>query len=330
MADYTVVLNEVKNLLPTAKSILIALPTGSDIDKLASGLSLYLTLRQQGKEVFIFCEDTLRVGQAHLYGIDHIQNQIPKSGGGNLVLTLEGVASSDGTVPSLQKLDWYAENNNLNLVFNVMPGQMFQPTRIVPHYQGSTFSLIFTLGATSLSSLGSISNQQIFTGTHIVNIDNQATNTSFGQTNIVDPNASSISEMATFIIQNLGLPLDTDSASNLLAGIFDSTANLTSPKVNPDTYLSIANLLKAGGKKPTISPQPTTTGGFDLSALLPQNMPAQNTAAKTSSVETFTTPTVVTVEQPSPEERPAGEGVISETPEPDWLTPKVYKGSSIG
>ena len=55
----------------------------------------------------------------------------------------------------------------------------------------------------------------------------------------------------------------------------------------------------------------------------------------------YTTPPVVTpidagdhapqaVVQPSPEERPAGERVISETPEPDWLTPKIFKGSSLG
>ena len=41
---YDAQLTELKNLLPTAKSILIALPVGADIDKMATGLSLFLTL----------------------------------------------------------------------------------------------------------------------------------------------------------------------------------------------------------------------------------------------------------------------------------------------
>jgi len=36
------------------------------------------------------------------------------------------------------------------------------------------------------------------------------------------------------------------------------------------------------------------------------------------------------IAQPSPEERPAEEGVISETVEPEWLTPKIFKGTSLG
>src|SRR5206468_2093409 len=99
-------------------------------------------------------------------------------------------------------------------------------------------------------------NQSIFSGVHVVNIDNQPTNTSFGQTNIVDTGASSISEILTDIIPSLGLPQDQDIASNLLAGIFESTGSLVNEKVGPDTYVAVGNLLRAGGKKPTTSGTP--------------------------------------------------------------------------
>jgi len=52
---------ELKNLLPTAKSIFIALPTGSSIDKLAAGLALFLTLESSGKQVSIVCDDNIIV-----------------------------------------------------------------------------------------------------------------------------------------------------------------------------------------------------------------------------------------------------------------------------
>ena len=61
MAKYDSQLTELKNLLPTAKNILIALPTNADIDKLASGLALFLILQQQGKEVTVACDDTITV-----------------------------------------------------------------------------------------------------------------------------------------------------------------------------------------------------------------------------------------------------------------------------
>jgi hypothetical protein len=362
MAKYDSQLTELKNLLPTAKSILIAIPAGADIDKFASGLALFLSLQAQGKEVTVASDETIRVAQSHLYGIDHVQKTLPSTGGGNLTISLEGVAATDGTIPALEKLDWFPEGTNLNLVFHVIPGQTFQPARIVPHYQGSGFNLIFVIGAASLNSLGSVysSNQSIFSGVHIVNVDNQPANTGFGGTNINDPASSSVSEIMVDLISSLSLPFDSDTASNLLAGIFDATENMANQKVGADTYLSVANCLRVGGRKPGVN-APQQNPAFDASAFMtppqpsepvaPQPAPTQSEPAPTD----FVAPPVVPVstmptpdEQffvpsnpvqsgfnaPSPEERPAGEVVNNaetiEQPEPGWLTPKVFKGTSVG
>ncbi len=328
---------ELKNLLPTAKNILIALPVNANIDQLAAGLSLFLTLQALGKEVSVVCESEIKVGQAHLFGIDHVQKNLPSTGGGNLTLTLEGVAASDKTVPALEKLDWYAENNNLNLVFHVTAGQTFQPVRIVPKYQGSGFNLIFVVGAVNLNALGNtyLQNQQAFSGTHVINIDNQAANTSFGQTNILDVQASSVSEVLVNLITDLGLAFDGDSASNLLAGIFEVTGNLTNQKAGADTFMTVANCLRVGGKKPIDSA--SGKPAYDWSALMPAQPASTPVVPQVQSVSDFAMPPVVdsnmassNQNQPSPEELPVGEGVTSETIEPEWLTPKIFKGSSLG
>ncbi len=339
MAKYDSQLTELKTLLPNAKNILIALPAGADIDKFASGLALFLSLEQQNKEVAIVSDDTVRVSQAHLFGIDHVAKNLPQTGGGNFVLTLEGVASPDGTIPALEKLDWYPEGSNLNLVFHVTAGQTFQPAKVIPRFQGSGLDLIFTIGAASLNSLGNIynSNPEAFSGIHIVNIDNQMGNTSFGSTNIVDTSASSASEIMADLLPSMGLPFGADEASNLLAGIFESTSNLTSQNLTADTFLAVANCLRVGGKKPEVAqatsaqpvpvqPQQPKPAGFDLSALIPPGG------------GDFTVPPVVNStpsaqNTPSAEERPQMEGInSSETVEvePGWLTPKVFKGSSVG
>lgn len=346
---------ELKSLLPTAKNILIALPVNASIDKLAAGLALFLTFKSQGKEVSIVSDAEIKVAQAHLFGIDHVQKTVSSTEGGNLTLTLEGVAASDNTIPALEKLDWVAENNNLNLIFHVLPGQTFQPARIVPHYQGSGFNLIFVIGALNLNALGNIynANVQSFSGTHLVNIDNQVGNTSFGQTNVLDTQSSSLSEMMVNLVADLGYILDADSASNLLAGIFDVTVNLTDQRSTAETYMAVANCLRVGGKKPgsvvnalPSQPAPQVAAEqpiYDWSALMPAqpNEPIAQTPQiqPEPAVSDFTVPPVINntlnsipsdTNMPSPEERPSGEGISAETVEPEWLTPKIFKGSSIG
>ncbi len=354
---------ELKNVLPTAKNILIALPANASIDQLAAGLSLFLTLQNAGKQASIACDDTIKVGQSHLFGVDHVQKNVPSTEGGNLTLTLEGVAASDNTIPALEKLDWYAENNNLNLVFHILPGQAFQPGKIVPKYQGSGFNVIFTVGAVNLNALGSVysSSSQIFSGTHVVNIDTQAANTSFGQTNVLDTSSSSVSEVMSNVLVDLGFVLSADVASNLIAGIFDTTVNLTNEKATAETYMAVANCLRVGGRKPAAT---GATPAYDWSGLMPKDTQTTQaettpqpvipqaqisdyaqTSSTTPSIPEYAMPsvtpsdtqqaapvtqTVTDDSQPSPEERPAGEGVISETVEPEWLTPKIFKGSSIG
>lgn len=362
-----------KSSLPSARSVLIALPTGADIDKLASGLALYLSLEHQGKEVTIVCEDTLRVGQAHLFAIDRIKQSLPSTGNiGNLVLSLEGVEiiEENGklTPKALEKLDWYSDRNGtLNLVFHVLPGQTFQPAKIVPKYQGGGFDAIFVLGVQNLTNLGHVYNQnpQLFSNSHVVNVDYQQGNSNFGQTNIVD-STSSVSEILTHLMPDLGLFIDGDIATNLLAGIFEATSNLTNDKAGPDTFNAVANNLRAGGRKPQSQVNAPEGAGLNLNSFMPQHNaqpapapapigfpqipvdqptspqpPAPNPVMASNPFipqpeifqpsENQFQPASNVANTPSPEERPAGEATNSEGSEfePDWLTPKIFKGTSI-
>jgi len=342
MAKYDGQIGELKNLLPNSKNILIVLAANADIDKFAAGLSLFLSFQQNGKQVSIVSSDTVRVAQAHLFGVDNIKNTFPPGAGGNLTIILEGVVDSNGNVPALEKLDWHPEGTNLNLVFHSAPGQSFKPVNITPKYGGEGFDLIFTIGAVSLNDLGNIysQNNQVFSG-YIVNIDNQATNTNFGKTNVVDGNSSSISEITEDLIQSFGIPFDSDIASNILTGIFNATSNLSNEKVGADTYLAVAQCLRVGGRKPAFNkasageasensgqlqnqaaPKPS---GLDLSSLFPKPA-SENTYTQTQD---FTNQKSNPI--PSAEERPQMEGLNSADSieiEPGWLTPKVFKGSS--
>lgn len=392
MAKYDSALTDLKNSLPQVKKVLVALSASLTIDSLAAGLALALSLKQSGKETSIVTADSIKVSHSNLYGVGQVEAELPKASGGNLTLTLEGVVAADGSVPSLEKLDWFPEGENLNLVFHVLPGQKFEPKRIVPKVSGSGgFDLAFVVGASALESLGSVYslNKEILSGLRIVNIDNSGNNTKFGTLALVDPEAGTLSEMVAQVIQGLGLPFDSDSASNILAGIYESTQNLTT-NVKPDTFISVGVAMQSGGKAPSptqqpqmsaqpqlqATPQPTTPAqeyaqnfpplnqvfGFPVTPQAPApqpqtpanagldtppvfanppassgfNNPSDSGFGNPQGSDNFTVPQVVGSDSaPSPEEQPATEYATTPTPEvvnpePDWLTPKVYKGTNIG
>ncbi len=368
MSRYDGQLTALKSQLPQINNILVTLPAQISTDKFAAGLTLSLGLEKLGKKVSVVTEATPLVAHSNLYGVGNVKNTLAEAGkGGNLTITLGGVVAQDGTVPSLEKLDWFPQGQDLNLVFHVLPGQRFEPSKITPSFEGGKFDLIIVLGATSLNDLGSIytSNPQTFSETQLINIDNSPINTQFGTVKVVDSSSASISEMVMQIMQDLGLSLDQDTASNILAGIYDATSNLTL-NVKPETFMVVSQVMQAGGKVPVASPQSQPIPGFSqaepqpvpaqpvsqpqpVQPQAPQPQPFDSTQGKpmagTDSFK-FITPTAdnFTYAQPvnnpqdsqAHEEVPSGEFTSSSSieapqqPSPDWLTPKVYKGGSLG
>lgn len=344
---YTQEISQIQPILQSAQNILIVLPSEINIDKLASGLSLFLSLKQSGKNVSIVTEGIIRVGHSNLFGVGQVGSQITATKGGDLTITLGGVVSIDGKVPALQNLDWAptgVEKKDLKLTFHVMAGQKFEPTFITPNFEGGEYDLIFAVGAENLNVLGSVytNNAQIFSSSQIINIDNQENNGKFGTINIVDGATSSLSEIIGQIILGLNIPFDGDIATNILNGIFDATKNLSGEKVGAETYEIVANSLKVGGIKPNFAEAPLgkptinivpqdvpvqpTSNGFDLSKIF-------NAPVTISAPDNFTVPAVVSSDstpQPSPEETVVGERVESESPEADWLTPKIFSGKGVG
>lgn len=259
MLKYDHQLTELKTRLPASNRILIVLPQNLNTDNLAAGLSLYLSLKTNGKKVDIVSTGTLLVSQSNLFGIGDVKNNVSKSGAGNFIVSLDGVVDTTGTmqkVPALENVDWYPEGNKLNVVFHVVPGQRFEPTNITWGHEQAGYDLTVVVGCQNLNELGDlfISNSQYFAQSQVVNIDNNPLNSYFGFANIIDPQASSLSEIVAHVLPSLTLSMDLDAASNIIAGIYFATNNLTY-KVNPDTFMAVSQAVQVGGTLPNISPQ---------------------------------------------------------------------------
>ncbi len=295
MSKYLNLLSDLSSRLSSISRVLIAVPSSLTTDKLASALALGLALKGAGKTVSIVTEGSPLVSHGNLFGVGEVKNAIPTSGGGNFLISLEGVVDSSGqmqTVPALEKLDWYPEGQNLNLVFHVIPGQRFEPTKVNYRHAESGFDMTFVIGAQNLTDLGNIyaQNSGFFTS-NTINIDNQQTNSNFGQINIVDQGASSLSEIVAHLMPDLNLNIDQDTATNIVTGIYSETANLTQ-KVTGDTFLAVGAAMQKGAQ--INSGQPVSSVATPVQPIVqlqpvPQVQPIQQ-APVTTPVQDFSQP----------------------------------------
>jgi len=292
-------LKKLQTKLTKAKTVLIMLPLNAGKDIVASGLSLYLSLSKAGKQTSIVSGSQPVVRDSHLVGLDKIATSV---GGNNLVITVNLPENA------VDKVTSNVEGGHLNLVLAPQTGSpAITKNDIIFGTSGASADLIIVVGTDNLAKLGTIAdkeNELFSVKDKLVNLSN-LTGT-FGAINLTDTGSSN-SELVTAVIQELKLPLDKDIASNLMQGIEEATGGLSSPKMTADTFEALAVLYRTGARRS--APTPVT--------------PVAKVIDNTPIVEPIPSLT------PSPVgARPSRPSTTKATASPDWLKPKIYKGST--
>ncbi len=88
--------------------------------------------------------------------------------------------------------------------------------------------------------------------TTVINIDHHATNTKFGDINIIDSEAASATEMLFQIFDALNLSYSRHIATCLLAGIYNDTGSFMHSNTNKETYRIAGELQAKGADMQTI------------------------------------------------------------------------------
>ncbi|PIS14674.1 hypothetical protein COT64_01395 [Candidatus Shapirobacteria bacterium CG09_land_8_20_14_0_10_39_12] len=283
--------SELQEKISASGKILVALPQRPSFDQVASALSLFLSLQQSGKTVFITCPTSMTVEFNRLVGVDKITEKVH---GTDLIVSFD--YSSD----QVEKVSYNDDNGKPNLVIQIKngaPALLEKQARF--SYAGIGADLIITLG---IKDINALSQNSDYGTDNIINIDIDPLNGNFGQVNVVDSQSSSISEVVLGIISGLGLPLDVDTAQNILAGIWEKTNGLSLPRVSADTYESVAICLRLGAVKPQGSEQRKPP-------VFTQRQP-------------FNQP------KPQIEEKPREAQKPPVKPPADWFEPKIFKGAS--
>lgn len=228
-----------------------------NLDTVGAALALYLSLKSAGKETQIISKRDITVGLANLFGAGKIE----KSFSGRTKTLTISVPYREGEI---EKVSYNIETDRLNVnLFAEENGISFRESDIQYIRKGSSPEVVFMFGVTNLSELDGLIDTNPG-GIKIVNIDNSKQNTLFGDILLVDSIFSSVSEIVSEMIAELGLILDVDIAQNLLDGITFATRNFTNPQTSAYAFEATGFLLMSGAQRKNQGQVPAQNRNFGL------------------------------------------------------------------
>ena len=236
MDNFNKIKSELAQLISENSGIGIIVSSNQTLDVLAAGISLHLILQDSGKNSQIASQKNPTVEHSFLVGIDQLKNSFS---GLTRTLTVS-FPYHDGDI---EKVSYNIEGDRLNVnLFAEEQGIGFTEKDIKYFRQGSSPNLVITVGVLQASELQDLVGPE----TKIINIDNSANNSMFGQMNIVDTSYSSLSELVGKIASELQFIIEFDVAQNLLDGIAYATNNFMSPKTSPLAFEMAGFLMQKG------------------------------------------------------------------------------------
>lgn len=355
-------LQKIRETISRSQQVSLAVSKNPTIDQMASALGLALTLEAQGKKVSVVSPTAPIVELSSLVGIDKVKTSNQGSSG-DLVVSfpyregeIEKVSYTidDGFLNIVVKAG--------------ESGLTFSERDVTYKRGSDKPELLITVGIARMGDVTGLFSEETLKDVMIINIDNSNDNEGYGGMVLVSPKFSSLSEQVADLMLNLGYEIDIDVAQNLLSGLTTATDNFQVPTTSYLAFEIAAILLKRGAKRdrsrateaprqtqqsaqqafarpqqrtPQQSQQPRREDRQDRRDAIRDALRVQSQARNTAQpqvqepVQPFqqeVQPTVVRQEQVRTE-RPMQQ-VQSQTrsqdqkPPSDWLTPKVYKGSS--
>jgi len=302
-------LQKIKDAIAKSTNIGIVVGQNPTLDQMAAALSLYLLLNQVRKRAVVATPNNPIVEISSLVGINKVQTSLGGDAG-DLVVSfpyLEG---------EIEKVSYTLENEFLNIIVKAGENGLSFDEKDVKYVRGSgSVDLLFVIGTAKLSDLGELVSGDKLNNAKIINMDNKKENQKYGDILLVTPNASSVSELMGDLLLNLGFHIDQDASQNLLSGIISATNNFQDPQTTP-LALEIASILMKNG----------AVRGGDTRAATTAFVPARQQEQKVEETRPFEEPIAQIQNQLAQEEQP--EEHASDKAPIDWLSPKVYKGSS--
>lgn len=321
-------------VLRDATTIGIIASTRQNLDTIGAALALYLSLKEAQKNTQVVSSRDPLVEISSIFGIDNLKRSFDNS--------LKQLTISFPFIEGeIEKAMYKTEGDKINVHFYAAQDKTitFKESDVKFIKKGGTPDVIFALAVSDDEIKEFVESPQNIT---LIRISRHPKDTS-GTIVYQDPSFSSVSEIVARVIQEQGLPLDSDAAQNLLDGIVFSTFNFTNPKTSAQAFEAAGYLLKKGAKRKESDLEKETpkTATSDHTSEAPVSAPKEDNTFLFKDTET---PSPMLNETPSKPETPAEtpqevpQDTQPQTPEvkedkapdsvpSDWFEPKVFKTS---
>lgn len=239
---------QVQTQLEKSQRILITFSKNFNTDAVSSALALFLFLKHLGKDVVLLCEDFYTPKSlTFLPSIDKI-SKAPEE-------LNQFVINLDLTHTKVKEFSYDTEGEQLNIFITPEDGEFAEDDVTISSQAPVNYDLIFTLGTQDLESLGSFFDRQAehFYETPLINIDNHSSNEEYGQINVLDVTAVSVTEVLYLLIKDLDSPYMTEEiATLLLCGMITRTKSFKTAIVTPQALRIASELVEHGAKREEI------------------------------------------------------------------------------
>jgi phosphoesterase RecJ-like protein len=238
-----------KKLLDDAKRLLIIPHTNVDPDGISSALSSYLLFTALGKECTVICPDILPESLKFLPGFDKLKQEIEISQD-----FFVNIDCSKGF--EIGRLQQQADGQSVNIIITPKKGSLTED--MISLKEGPLpFDLIVVVDSAELKLLGSFyeNHKELFEKVPVLNIDHHISNSKFGQTQLINPEASSATEVLYDWFctdSSWKTQITPDIATLLLAGLITDTRSFQNPNTTPRSLEVAAELLDLGARQQEI------------------------------------------------------------------------------
>lgn len=238
---------QISLLLRRHSNILVCLPAQPTTDAIASGLALYGVLQKMGKQAKVVAAG---------FALPDNHRFLPKSEEivHELTALKKFVISVDVGHTKPEDIQYDIQNNRLNIYITPKNGY-FESRDVSTSSSDYLFDLIIVIDSRDLGSLGKVfeDNAEFFHHTPIINIDHHPANENFGQINLVQITATSISEIIFELLEHVdGEFLDEYIATHLLTGIISKTKSFKTNTVTPRSLAIASHLIASGARREDI------------------------------------------------------------------------------
>ena len=263
-------------VVTTAQTVLVVLPTQPTLDQTATALALTSALETLQKQVTVITPQPLVEPLSQLAGADLIQNQI-----GNRDLAV----SFAYTPEAVDKVSYHIDEAQQRFYLVIKPQKGHKPidqTTVDFSYTGAEADIVFLIGVHSFDSLEHLyfGYEQLYQTAVIVTF--HTFQPEIGTFKLDASGTSSLSESVTLLLQQTGWTLTPEAATNLLQAIEQATDHFQSLSTSAETFEVTAWLMRAGARRSKrVSLRPVENISIPVS--LPTEINANNANKKNKS-----------------------------------------------